>query len=76
MKVKTSITVEKDLLEAVDKLSGANKNRSEFIEAAIQAYIVQRTRVERNARDLKMINESADILNQEAFDVLDYQVAL
>ena len=76
MKVKTSITVEKDLLEVVDKLSGTNKNRSEFIEAAIQAYIVERTRAEGNATDLDLINESADILNREALDVLDYQVAL
>jgi len=76
MKVKTSITVEKDLLEAVDKLSGTNKNSSEFIEAAIQAYIVQQTPSDGNTRDLEMINESADILNQEALDVLDYQVAL
>ena len=75
MKVKTSITVEKNLLETVDKLSGKNKNRSEFIEAAIQAYIVERTRAAGNARDLDLINESADILNQEALDVLDYQVA-
>jgi metal-responsive CopG/Arc/MetJ family transcriptional regulator len=75
MKVKTSIAVEKNLLEAVDKLSGKNKNRSGFIEAAIQAYIVQQTRAEGNARDLELINESADILNQEALDVLDYQVA-
>ncbi|MEK6410246.1 MAG: ribbon-helix-helix domain-containing protein [Acidobacteriota bacterium] len=76
MRVKTSISVEKDLLEAVDKLSGANRNRSEFIEAAIQAYILEQTRAAGNARDLDLINESADILNQEALDVLDYQVAL
>ena len=76
MKVKTSITVEKDLLETVDKLSGKNKNRSEFIEAAIQAYAGERTRATENARDLDLINESADILNQEAFDVLNCQVAL
>lgn len=76
MRVKTSITVEKELLEAVDKLSGKNKNRSEFIEAAIQAYIVQQTRGNENARDLEMINDSADILNREASEVLDYQVAL
>lgn len=76
MKVKTSITVEKDLLEAVDKMSGANKNRSELIEAAIQAYIVQQARSNGNTRDLDLINESADRLNQEALDVLDYQVAL
>jgi metal-responsive CopG/Arc/MetJ family transcriptional regulator len=76
MKVKTSISVERDLLESVDKLSGKTKNRSEFIEAAIQAYIIRQTRAEGNARDLEMINRSADILNQEALDVLDYQVAL
>lgn len=76
MKVKTSITVEKNLLETVDKLSGKNKSRSKFIEAAIQAYIVERTRAEGNTRDLDLINEYADILNQEALDVLDYQVAL
>jgi len=76
MKVKTSITVEKHLLETVDKLSGKNKNRSAFIEAAIQAYILERTMAAGNARDLDLINESADILNREASDVLDYQVAL
>ena len=76
MKVKTSITVEKDLLEAVDEMAGTNKNRSEVIEAAIQAYIVERTMNAGNARDLDLINESADILNQEALDVLDYQVTL
>ena len=76
MKVKTSITVEKHLLETVDKLSGKNKNRSEFIEAAIRAYILERTRAEGNARDLDLINKSSDILNREAADVLDYQVAL
>lgn len=76
MKVKTSINVERDLLETVDKLLGENKNRSAFIEAAIQSYIVKQTRAEGNARDLEMINESADILNQEALDVLDYQVAV
>jgi metal-responsive CopG/Arc/MetJ family transcriptional regulator len=76
MKVETSITVEKDLLEAVDKLSGKNKNRSEFIEEAIEAYIAQISRHTQNTKDLEIINERADDLNEEALDVLDYQVAL
>jgi len=75
MKVETSINVEKDLLEAVDRLS-EDKNRSEFIEAAIQAYIAQLARHKQNASDLEIINERADDLNAEALDVLDYQVAL
>jgi metal-responsive CopG/Arc/MetJ family transcriptional regulator len=66
---------EKDLLETVGQLSGENKNRSEFIEVAIQAYVAQHTRDQGNATDLEVIYESADILNQEALDVLEYQVA-
>jgi metal-responsive CopG/Arc/MetJ family transcriptional regulator len=76
MKVKTSITVDEDLLKAIDKLSGKYKNRSGFIEAALQAYIAQLTRSQQNARDLEIINQFVDDLNQEALDVLDYQVAL
>ena len=76
MKVEASIFVDKDLLEAVDRLSGNDKSRSEFIEAAIQAYIAQTARHKQNAKDLDIINERADDLNEEALDVLDYQVAL
>jgi metal-responsive CopG/Arc/MetJ family transcriptional regulator len=76
MKVRTSITVDKGLLEMVDKLSGQYRNRSEFIEAAVQAYVAQMTRHEQNAKDLEIINRRADDLNKEALDVLDYQVAL
>ena len=76
MKVETSVAIDKDLLEAVDRLSGKDKNRSEFIEAAIEVYIAHITRREQTAKDLEIINEHADDLNEEAFDVLDYQVAL
>jgi metal-responsive CopG/Arc/MetJ family transcriptional regulator len=76
MKVKTSITVDEELLKAVDLLSGKYKNRSEFIEAAIQSYVAQVTRSEHNTKDLEVINHYADDLNQEALDVLAYQVSL
>ena len=76
MKVETSIIVDQDLLEAVDKLAGKDKNRSEFIEAAIEAYIAQIARHTQNVKDIEIINERADDLNEEALDVLDYQVAL
>lgn len=74
MKVKTSITLSEDLLEAIDKRSGQFKNRSDFIEAAIRAFIAQAIREEQNAKDLAIINLRADRLNQEAADVLAYQV--
>ncbi len=74
MKTKTFITLSEDVLKAIDKLSGRSKNRSEFIEKALRAYIAQMIRQGRNARDLEIINRRADRLNKEAQDVLAYQV--
>lgn len=75
MKIKTSITLSEDILEAVDKYSGKQK-RSEFIEQAIRAFIEDLIRRERDKRDLDVINRRAERLNEEALDVLSYQVPL
>lgn len=74
MKIKTSITLSEDLVEAIDQCSGQFKNRSDFIEVAVRAYLAQIARDEQNARDLAILNSQADRLNQEAADVLTYQV--
>ncbi|GAB4230744.1 MAG: hypothetical protein OHK0028_05300 [Deltaproteobacteria bacterium] len=74
MKIKTSITLAEDLLKAIDEQSGPHKNRSDFIEKAVRAYVAQVTRDRQNARDLDIINRQADRLNREAEDVLSYQV--
>ncbi len=76
MKVKTSITLSEDILQTVDELSGSYKNRSEFIETAVRAFIDQLIRDQQNARDLEILNRHADRLNEEAADVLTYQVEL
>jgi len=76
MKIKTSIAVDRALLKKADKLSRRHRNRSEVVEAALRAYVARLSRQEKKARDLEVINRSADDLNQEALDVLDYQVAL
>ena len=77
MKVKTSITLSKELLRAIDKHAKQfKKNRSDIIEAAVWAFIGQLIRDEQNARDLEIINRRADFLNQEAVDVLAYQIPL
>ena len=76
MKIKTSITLSKDLLEAIDQRASSDRTRSEFIEMALRAFIAQLIRNEQNARDLEIINQRADYLNKEAADVLAYQVSL
>jgi metal-responsive CopG/Arc/MetJ family transcriptional regulator len=73
MKTKTSITLSEDVLTVVDQRA-TGKSRSEFIETALWSYIAQLTRNEQNARDLDILNRNADRLNQEAADVLTYQV--
>ena len=86
MKVKTSITMSEDLLKVIDKRAAQDrKNRSDFIEAAVRAFIPlaktgdyrgKSIRDEQYARDLEMINRRADCLNEEASDVLAYQMPL
>jgi len=76
MRVKTSITLSEDLLKAIDQFSTRYKNRSDFIEAAVRAFVAQIMRDAQNARDLEIINRRADHLNKEAEDVLAYQVDL
>lgn len=77
MKVKTSITLSEELLEVMDgHVKQQKKTRSDFIETAVWAFIEQLARAEQNARDLEIINRRADFLNEEAADVLEYQVPL
>jgi len=74
MKKKTSITLSEETLEAIDHMSRNTKNRSDFIETAVRAYIANLIRDEQNAKDLAIINQHADRLNSEAADVLAFQV--
>ena len=76
MKVKTSITLSGDLLKAIDEYAVEYNNRSEFIEKAIRVFIKLLIRRQQEARDLEIINRRADYLNQEAKEVLTYQVDL
>ena len=76
MKVEAQIKLERELLDAIDNLSGGEGHRSEFIEEALQAYVDGKVRRNKNRSDLEIINEHAEELNEEAMDVLDFQIAL
>jgi metal-responsive CopG/Arc/MetJ family transcriptional regulator len=73
MKEKTSITLSRDLLAGIDKITGPWGSRSAFIERVLRRYLRERARAQAHARDLELINKAADRLNSEASDVLDYQ---
>ncbi|MCH8124371.1 hypothetical protein IIC38_00145 [candidate division KSB1 bacterium] len=74
MKIKTSVTLSEELLNAIDEKSGQNKSRSDFIEKALWIYIEIYLKEVQDRCDLEIINNNSDRLNNEASDVLDYQV--
>ena len=76
MKVKTSITLSEDIVTTVDRLAKEGESRSEAIERLLRERIADRARQARDLRDLELINKNADQLNEEARDVLKYQVEL
>jgi len=76
MKIKTSITLSDEIIEAIDQYVGEYKSRSEFLETAARKFILQLARKEAEQRDFEIINRRADSLNAEAEDVLAYQVPL
>jgi len=74
VKVKISVTLSEDLVGKLDALSDTYGNRSACIERAVRLFLVAEEQRHRDARDLKILNEHADALNEEALDVLAYQV--
>jgi metal-responsive CopG/Arc/MetJ family transcriptional regulator len=73
MKEKTSITLSKEVLTGIDRIVGSKKSRSAFIEAVLTQYLRKRARAQVEARDLELINKSADELSAEVDDILRYQ---
>jgi len=70
VRVKTSITLPKELLGRLDRV---DKNRSALLERAALAYLAQLERDVRDRRDIEIINRNAARLNREAMDTLGYQ---
>ena len=73
MKVKTSVTLDEDLLRSLDKAARNGRSRSQIIEDATRLYLSGRARAAREARDLRILNAVGEELNREMEDVLTYQ---
>ena len=74
MKLKTSVTLDEDLLAAVEAVTQPGESRSQTIERLLRESLAARARAEIDARERTIIDAHADELNQEALDVLGYQV--
>ena len=76
MKIKTSITLSEKVLKAIDQLIKGNSNRSAFIEQGIWFFLEHLRRMERDKRELEILNQNAEKLNKQAKEILSYQTKL
>lgn len=76
MKVKTSITLPEDLLGELSEIANEFKNKSDLIEQALRLFLKKRLERAREERDLKILNQRAKELNEEAEEILSYQAEL
>jgi metal-responsive CopG/Arc/MetJ family transcriptional regulator len=70
VKVKTSITLPEDLLQAIDQI---DPNRSNFFEKAARQHLAALAKSHREMRDAEILNARAESLNREAIDVREFQ---
>ena len=66
MKVKTSITLDAELLSRIDATLLKNESRSAFLLDAARQLAQRREREKRDARDAELLSIHADALNEEA----------
>ena len=74
MKVKTSITLSEDLIKEIDTLLGEFGNPSAFVEQVLRDFLAAKARGFDAAKELEILNQCADELNEKATDTLSYQV--
>jgi metal-responsive CopG/Arc/MetJ family transcriptional regulator len=73
MKRKISITLNEELLSAVDRYAETSQSRSELIEEAVAAYVTRREKLRKDERERRLLDRLADRLNAEAEDVITFQ---
>lgn len=74
MKLKTSVTLAQDVLAAIESVTHEGESRSQVIERLLRESFAARERAAIDERDCELINRYANELNEEAIDVLGYQV--
>lgn len=73
MKIETTVALSEDLIATLDSRTHGSQDRSAIVEAALRAYLAWPKPGE-DAGDLEIINSHSAELNEEAADVLEYQV--
>ena len=73
MKQKTSVTLSEGTLQEIERAARPGESRSAYIERVLRRHFRRRAREAAEARDVERINASADRLNAEMAQVLEFQ---
>jgi metal-responsive CopG/Arc/MetJ family transcriptional regulator len=78
MKTQTTISLEPELLQALERVLSANGHGSlsDLIEEVLRRFLANKRQETYDPGELELINHNADRLNREAEDVLTYQMDL
>ena len=73
MRVRTSVTLPKELLIKVDALTGKTRKRSSVVESALIEYVAKAKPNDVNGRDIDIINKNANLINRQVEETLEFQ---
>lgn len=68
------MTLSPEVVKAIDRLAGKGGNRSAVIEQAVLVFAAMDLKRKRDTVDREILDGNAERLNDEAADVLGYQV--
>ena len=72
-KVKTSVSISREVLDAIDGLVGDTGQRSALVEQAVIEYIARHRRQKRGEQDRRLIDRHAEDLERDVEESLDFQ---
>lgn len=79
-KVKTTVTLSKDLLSEVDRFAKDFRNRSEFVEVALRDLVERKKRQQKTKltreEEIAILNRIADEQREEILENLEIQADL
>lgn len=73
MRVRTSVTLPKELLVKVDALAKKQNGRSAVVESALIDYVAKSKPQNVNRRDIEIINRNAELINKQVEETLEFQ---
>ena len=77
-KVKTTVTIPKDLLSEVDIFAKEFRSRSEFVETSLRDLVERKRRQQKTKltreEEIELMNRYADEHREELLETLSYQI--